>query len=523
MSKYATITATTESPLAEGVLYAGTDDGLIQVTSDGGASWQAAEDLPGVPARSYINDVKASLFDADTVFAIADAHKVGDYSPYVFISTNRGRAWRSISGDLPDGTIVWVMQQDHVNRDLLFLGTEFGVYFTVNGGVNWHKAAGAPTIAFRDMKLQRRDNDLVGATFGRGIYVLDDYTPLRAMADAGFGEGATLFPIRDAWWYIPSEPSQAAGMPTLGSDSFRTPNPDFGATFTYFLDEKFTTAKDDRHAQETLIRNDAGDIPFPGWERLTDESLEAEPRVMFRVSDDEGQSVRWLEAINEEGTHRLSWDLRYPAPDAIDLSEPGFSPPWETDPLGPLAAPGRYTAQLFAIAGGTATPLAEAQGFNLKPVRSATNGADYQAIAGFQQETANLQLEIANASQEIKRTKELLRHMKAAAVAAPSAAPSLFTDLDAFEQELTRLETRLSGDPVRQKLFESRSPSITSRASNAARSRYTTHAATATQQSDFEIASKDFAAFKTDLESLLSDDLAALEAALTAAGAPSWR
>jgi len=523
MSKYATISAITESPVTEGVLYAGSDDGLIHATSDGGFNWRQAADLPGLPARSYINDLEASLYDADTVFAVADAHKVADYSPYVFVSTNGGRSWKSIAGDLPAGTILWAIQQDHEDPDLLFLGTEFGMYFTVNGGLNWHKLAGAPTIAFRDIKLQRRDNDLVGATFGRGVYILDDYSVLRTMAEAGFGASATLFPIRDAWWYVPSEPAQAIGMPTLGSDSFRTPNPDFGATFTYFLAEKLTSAKDARQAQEAVVRSENGDVPFPGWERLTDELLEAQPRVMLLVRDSEDQPVRWLEATNEAGTHRLSWDLRYPAPNAIDLTEPEVSPPWETAPQGPLAAPGRYSAQLFALAGGNATPLDDAQGFNVNPVRPAPGGTDYREITRFQQETADLQREIANAAEEISRTRDLLLHMKAAAVAAPRAAPSLFTDLDAFEQKLTRLETRLSGDPVRERLYEPRSPSIAARASNAAGSWQTTQAATATQRSDFEIARQDFAAFKMDLDALLAEELARLEADLAAAGAPSWR
>jgi photosystem II stability/assembly factor-like uncharacterized protein len=182
MSKYATLTAITESPITEGVLYTGSDDGLIQVSEDGGQTWRVAGGLPGVPPLSFVNDLEASQHDANTVFAIADAHKTGDFSPYVFQSTDRGRSWRSIAGDLPAGTIVWSIQQDHENAALLFVGAEYGVYFTANGGTNWHKVNGAPTIAFRDIKLQRRDDDLVGATFGRGFYVLDDYTPLRGMA-----------------------------------------------------------------------------------------------------------------------------------------------------------------------------------------------------------------------------------------------------------------------------------------------------------------------------------------------------
>ncbi len=523
MSKYSTITAISESPLDEGVVFTGSDDGLVYVTDDGGANWRQARGLPEVPERSFINDIEASLHDADTVFAIADAHKTGDFSPYVFVSDNRGRNWRAIAGDLPEGVIAWAIQQDHVNPNLLFLGAENGVYFTVNGGKNWHKLAGAPTIAFRDIKIQRRDNDLVGATFGRGIYILDDYSALRSMAQSGFGESPALFPVRDAWWYIPSEPGQAAGIPTLGSDSFATPNPDFGATFTYYLGEKFSNSKDKRQEGEKAIRENSGDVPFPGWDRLTAETLESTPRVMIMVSDGNSNPVRWIEAINDKGTHRVSWDLRYAAPDAIELSTPGFLPPWASDPLGPLVAPGEYSAQLYAFTTGEVLALGEAQSFVVKPVRNAPGGVDYADVAAYQQQTAGLVRDVAGAREELDRTRDLLRHMKAAAVEASRATPALFLRLDEFDAALGRMETRLSGDGVRQGLNETSAPSISGRAYNAANTWRTTHAATATQKSDFELAKTAFTTFSNDLASLLSNDLVRLESELSAAGAPSWR
>ena len=523
MSKYSTLTSISESPVTEGILYTGSDDGLIHATSDSGANWQRAEPLPGLPERVFINDLEASLYDANTVFAIADAHKLGDFSPYVFVSTNQGRKWRSISGDLPDGTIVWAIQQDHENENLLFLGTEYGVYFSVNGGDNWHKMAGAPTIAFRDLKLQRRDNDIVGATFGRGIYILDDYSALRTMAGERFGNAATLFPVRDAWWYIPSAPGQAAGKPTLGSDSFATANPEFGASFTYYLDRSFESSKLARQAEEESQRKAGKDVAFPGWNRLAAESLDTEPRVMILVSDSQDNPVRWIEASAEKGTHRVSWDLRLPAPDAIDLTTPEFVPPWAGTSRGPLAAPGAYSARLFALSGDEVLPLGEAQGFNVKPVHAAPDGIDYAEVADYKMKSSALLREVANAREELSRTKDLLAHMKAAAVKAPQAEPSLFARLDAFGVELGNLGTRLSGDSVRGRLNETSVPSIGGRAFNGANTQGTTRPATATQKADFEIAKRDFAVFAADLDALLSNQLVQLEADLYAAGAPSWR
>jgi hypothetical protein len=522
MSKYATLTALSESPVAEGELYAGSDDGLIHSTTDGGTTWSRAQALPGVPPKSFINDVEASLFVAGTVFAVADAHKVGDFSPYVFVSRDHGGSWRSIAGDLPEGTIAWAIQQDHLNRDLLFLGTEFGVYFTLNGGENWHKLSGAPTIAFRDIKLQRRDNDLVGATFGRGFYILDDYSALRSMAQTGFGDKPELFPVRDAWWYIPSAPMQAVGMPTLGSDSYASANPDFGAVFTYFLDKPFQTAREQRHEVEAELRDEARNIPFPGWDRLTLESLEAEPRVMILVRDEAGNPVRWLEALNEKGTHRVSWDLRFPAVDPIDLSTPEFAPPWETEPQGPLAAPGAYSAQLIAVTREQVLPLGETQPFNVKPVHEVLPGSDYGEVARYQQETSELLRDIMKTAAVLDQKLELLSKMKAAAMAAPRAEPTLFLDLDRLVAELTRFKTRLSGDPIRRGLSESTSPSIQGRAYNAANTWRTTQAATSTQRSDFAQAQSDFAALSDELDALLRDELERLKQELVNAGAPGW-
>ncbi len=180
MSMFSTISTISESPLVEGLIYAGTDDGVIQVTEDGGATWRKVEKLPGVPDNFFVNRIRASRTDKDAVFAAVDSHKTGDYAPYVLRSDDRGRTWTSIAGDLPARTLVWAVVQDHVKRDLLFAGTEFGIYTTLNGGKNWHKlGGGVPVISFRDIEIQERESDLVGASFGRSFFVLDDYSPLR--------------------------------------------------------------------------------------------------------------------------------------------------------------------------------------------------------------------------------------------------------------------------------------------------------------------------------------------------------
>jgi len=205
MSMYNTITSLAESPLQEGLIYAGTDDGIIQVTEDGGTNWRKIEvgSLPGVPETAFVNDIKADLFDANTVYVVLDNHKFGDLNPYVLKSTNKGSSWSSMKGNIPDGTIVWRIVQDHKNKELFFTATEFGIYFTINTGNSWTKLIGnIPTISFRDLAIQRRESDLVGASFGRGFFVLDDYSSLRTVSEEQLNQEATLFSSRKAWWYL---------------------------------------------------------------------------------------------------------------------------------------------------------------------------------------------------------------------------------------------------------------------------------------------------------------------------------
>ncbi|MEL7426265.1 MAG: glycosyl hydrolase [Bacteroidota bacterium] len=524
MSKYATLTGISESPLAEGVLYTGSDDGLIQVSEDGGSNWRKSADLPGVPARSFINDVEASQHNANTVFAVADAHKFGDYSPYLFMSSDRGRSWQSIAGDLPEGTIVWVIKQDHEDENLLFIGTEYGLYFSYNKGGNWIKLKnGAPTIAFRDIELHQRDDDIVGATFGRGFYVLDDYSALRNISAAAASNSNTLFAVRDAWWYIPSVPMQAKGMPTLGSTSYVADNPPFGAVFTYYLQEWPETNKTERQRTEKELRADNESAPFPGWDELREEVKEGTPQVLLLVRDSEGKAVRWIAGAGGKGLHRVSWDLRFPAPNPIRLTQPAFKPPWAGDPVGPLAAPGEYTVELFIEHDGTLSSQAPPQSFTVKPVPTAAAGTDFTAVAKFQQETGDLLRQIAGASQQMSEAGERLQFLSAALKQTPSANAKHFASLNELKDELADLRMQLSGDPARQRLDESTVPSIYGRVGGIVWGHWETRQTpTQTHQRNLEIASSDFDEFTVALQQYLTS-LQGFEETMEKAGAPYTR
>ena len=523
MSWYGTLTAITESPIVEGLLYVGTDDGLIQVSEDGGNNWRSVPSLPGIPELSFLNNIEASLHDPDTVYAVVDAHKSGDFRPLIFKSTDRGRTWSSISGDLPAGGIVWGIEQDHVDPDLLFAGTEFGLFFTPDHGVRWVElSGGVPTIAFRDIEIQRRENDLVGATFGRGFYVLDDYSALRDIAAGALEQNAALFPVRDAWWYVPLEPGQARGIPSLGSSEFVAPNPPFGAMITYYLEDAPKTAKATRQEQEKALDESGENVPFPGWETLREEALEQEPKVLLTILDSSGNAVRRIEGPAEAGIHRLSWDLRLPPPNPIDLEDPGFRPPWAGDPQGPLMPPGRYRVEMAMLTSAGVEPLGQAQEFEVEAMANSLLPApDYVEVAAFKKSTGELIRQALGAARELGRAQDRLPYMRKALLETPQAAADLFGQLDSFAAELAGIRLRLRGDEIRGLWEEPSVPSILGRAFKVSGGHWDTRQApTSTQRQSLEVAQTEFIEIKSELAKALQETLPDLEAQLEAAGAP---
>ncbi len=521
MSKYATTTAIAESPRQDGVLIVGTDDGLVQVSADGGGTWTRAGAMPGLPALSFINDVEASQSDANTFFVVADNHKEGDFTPYLYTSTDRGRTWRSIAGDLPRGTIVWAIQQDHVRPELLFVGTEFGVYWSPNGGTNWHRLRnGMPTIAVRDLKIHRRDNDLVAATFGRGFYVLDDYSALRAMSATTLASDGTLFPVRDAWSYTPAQVAQAPGRPELGSDDFTAPNPPHGALITFHLRSVPQTARDTRRSEERTQRERNADTPFPGFDRLRSEMGEGEPRVYVVVTDAGGRGVRTLSAPARAGVTRLSWDLRGANPEPVSLATPGWRAPWSEPTTGPLVAPGRYTATLYLASANGVRTVGTAQSIEVRSVPNLPANVDVAASAAFQAEVAELRRRASALGAEMGRVRDELRHMRAAISEAPNADLALIARIDTASATLAGFTRRLNGDPARGMLDESDVPSLSGMVFTAMSSWDTRLAPTEMQRRAASTADAGLRTLSAEVRAFVEGPVTALRSALSRANAP---
>ena len=523
MSRYGNITAISESPLQEGLLYVGTDDGLIQVTEDGGQNWRRVDSIPGVADLAFVNEVKASLHDVDTVFAVFDNHKFGDFKPYIAKSTDRGVNWSSISGDLPDRHIVWSVVQDHVEPELLFAGTEYGIFFTLDGGTHWVKLeGGVPTIAFRDLEIQRRENDLVGASFGRGFYILDDYTPLRHISPEALLEEAQLFPVKNALWYVPSIPLGLREKANLGDAHYVAPNPPFGAVFTYYLKDSLQTSKDQRRERDKEIDKESGNVPFPGWETLEREGREAEPAVVLTVRDGEGNVVRRVSGSTTKGFHRVAWDLRYPSHTPTQVEPPSSTSLWDSPPTGPLAAPGQYVVDMAKWVDGELVTLGEAQAFDVVALENASLPVpDRRETMAFQKQTGELQRKALAVDAAVDDALERLKFIKIALLDTPGAVPELSQRALAIEQGLKDAQKQIVGDPTLRQFREPRVPSILDRISQIIEGHWkTTYGPTRTHRQSYQVAAQDLEEVSRKLRQLIDTDLAALEEAMEAAGAP---
>ena len=327
-------------------------------------------------------------------------------------------------------------------------------------------------------------------------------------------------PLRDAWWFVPWPTNQARGRPTLGSTAWAGENPPFGATFTVHVPEVQQTAADERRDGEQSLRDRGDDVPFPGYDVLRSERNESGPMARLRISDDSGTPIRWVEVPAREGVHRVTWDLRHPAPNPVNFADPAFRPPWVTEPTGPLAAPGPYSAQLVMIDGEAATDIGEVQSFALRPVPTAPAGTDFQAVAAFHLRVAELQRQISIASSEMAQASERVRFMRAALDRTPAADPALYGRLDALVRRLDDFRYELNGDPVRGSLSQSSTPSISARAGRAAASWGTRQTPTGTMQESLRLAETGFATFRGELAAFLDGEMAEVEQALADAGAP---
>ena len=512
MSNYNTITSLAESPKQEGLLYAGTDDGLIQISEDGGENWRkiTLNTIKGLPTTPFVNDVRADLFDANVVYAALDNHKYGDYKPYIIKSSDKGKTWTLINGNLPNKLLIWRLVQDHVKKDLLFAATEFGVYFTSNGGESWTELKGGmPTIPIRDITIQRRENDLVAGSFGRGIFILDDISPLRNFNPAMNSAEATLFPVKTADWY-----EQSSRVGSQGDAEYIGQNPPFGVNFTYYMGDKIKSLKDIRKENEKK-----GDIKFPGWDALEEENRQDGPSIIFIIKDENNNVVNTIEGTNKKGFNRVSWNLSYPNKSGERLQAPrgrrGFGGG------GIKVTPGNYTVTLLKRINGVNTVLQGPEPFIIEPLYDGSlPRKSFKEMDDFREAAFAFQQDLTATNIALSKSQETVDAMLRSLNKATTPSDDLFKRLHETKIALLDIDKELNGDQIKGEIGERSNPTASDGNSIGWRALGNTYGPTDEHKALLSRVQSQLKKVKAKLLPIVNSTLPGLESDLKNAGAP---
>ncbi len=519
---YGNVTTIAESKFDENLLYAGTDDGLIHVASDSGKTWTKIDRIPGVPEKTYVNQIIASQHEKNTVYVAFNHHRYGDFRPYVYLSKDAGKSWDAIQKNLPERGTVYTLAEDHVNPNLLFAGTEFGVYCTIDGGQKWIQLKGdIPTIAVRDLEIQKRENDLVLATFGRGFYIMDDYTPLRHLKKEDLEKPALIFPIKDAWMYIESMPLGVRGKGFQGESFYTAPNPKLGAVFTYYLKDDLKTIKEKRQELEKEKIKKGEALYYPSIDSLRMEDRQPSPHLLFIVTDEAGNTIRHIKAPAKKGINRIVWDFRHSPFGPINLAPFDESMVFSSRETGYMAVPGNYKVSMSKFEDGVYTELVTPQSFKAVALNAASLAAtDKKSLDEFNRKLGELRRVVSGSDKYRSELVNKMTYIKAAALETSKLPLDISKKIHSVENRLSDVNIKLNGDAtLSEREFETL-PSINDRIDRVVGSLWrTTSSPTQSMIQSYELASKQFTPVYKELRAIGSE-INKLEELLEKSGAP---
>lgn len=522
-SIYGNIISLSESPLNENVLVAGTDDGLIHVTTNGGGSWAKYDKFPGVPEQALVKLTLNSKHNANRIYSVFLNQRNGDFKPYVAVSNDLGKTWTAIQNNLPARGSVYCIVEDHVNENLLFVGTEFGLYFSVNGGNEWIRLKGGlpEAINIRDLAIQERENDLVMATFGRGFYIFEDYSFLRNLTKDAITKDAEIYPVKDALMFIESAQYGLGSKSFQGESFYTAPNPPVGAVFTYYLKDNIKKLKELRQEKEKERAKKGLPIYYPSADSIRLEDAQPDPFLLFTISDNNGNVVRRLKTPAKKGINRIVWNLRTASSNPVNLN-PVDDPadPYDDPSPGNLVMPGKYQVALYKMVDGKLAQLTQPRDFEVKLLNTQTLPAtDKRALDEFLNKVSALNRAITSANSYRGEMNSRIRHLQQAIVES-KVDFRMMESLQILEKSLQSVNIKLNGDEsLTRRQFET-SPSISERVGLILYPMLSsTSAPSETSKESYNIAAKQFEEVLQELRKLASD-LSAVELALEKAGAP---
>jgi len=435
-SQWGLIVTLSESKVKKDLLYAGTDDGVIVVTENGGKNWTRYTSFPGIPEYTYVSDILPDKFNENVVYATFNNMLNDDFKPYILKSPDKGKTWIPITNKLPSNGTIHTLEQDNINPNLMFAGSEFGFYFSIDGGNEWVEfKSGLPTIAVRDIALQERESDLIIATFGRGFYIMDDYTPIRNFNKEMLDMEGYIFPVKDAKMYVESN-----GFGNQGSTYFKSPNPDFGATITYYLKDVPKTAKAVRQEKEKAFFEKGEPIPQPSIADLDAEEKEIKPYLIFTITDEGNNIVKRLYKSASKGVSRITWNFAYESISPVTSTK--FEPVSKGNGGrrrggGIQVMPGTYKVSLYIVAKGETKDIVTSVPFICKPLGLATFPAtDLKARYGWISDASEFSRTIYGTMNYTTELSNKVNAVMQALIQTPAASAEMMKEAQRINKEL---------------------------------------------------------------------------------------
>ena len=464
---YGQLTSIAESKFDANMIWVGTDDGLIQLTTDGGKNWTKFDNILGAPNQSYVHQIISSLHDKNTAYVCFNHHRYGDFKPYIFKTIDAGKSWKAIQSNLPERGSVYSIAEDHVDPNLLFVGTEFGIYFSNDGGLKWIQLkSGLPTVAVRDIKIQQRENDLVLATFGRGLYILDDYSLLRNLKKEDLNKPAILFPIKESLMFVESMPLGLRDKGHQGSGYFESQNPEVGAVFTYYLKDSVKKLKDKRKDAEKLKIDKKESVFYPSIDSLRLEDNQPDPYLLFTIKDSSGKIIRYLKSPAKSGLQRIVWDFRYPTPAPVNNRPvPEEDQLFSEEELGNRTAPGIYNVSISKYEDGILSNLTEPISFTCKQLENSNLPRDISENDKFYQKVAELRKAVSAATDIANTMDQRLKNINLALQDIQGHSDKMLLKANDIAKKMLAVNIQLSGDKTKSKREMETGPSINDRVS----------------------------------------------------------
>jgi photosystem II stability/assembly factor-like uncharacterized protein len=443
----AQIVTIAESPLDEGILYVGSGDGLIHYSHDGGKTWDKGV-VSGLPKYARVHHIIASIHDKMVAYAACQNFLDGDYNPYLYRTNDGGKSWSNISADLPERGSTYTVGEDHISKDLIFVGTQFGVFVSNSVEPKWVQLKnGLPTTTVMDLDIHRGENDLVVSTFGRGVYILDDYSPLRTINDDLIDKEAEIFPIEEGLMFVEADPFGFPGVGFQGSAFYSAPNPEVAATITYYVKDDYKSLKDKRRDQEKKAQKEGEKVKYPTYETLKSEKDEMTPYLLFTIKDENNTVVRTIKKDISKGVQRLNWDFRTATPVAVSLEAYDNSVPWNSEPVGYMVSPGKYTISMSRFDGEGMQPLVEDRPFECRLLNDANR--DIEELKKFNAEVYSLSIAINGANAHKNHLSNNLPYLRKAALSVSESQGDILAQIQTVDDDLDKIGIKLNGDNLK--------------------------------------------------------------------------